>query len=219
MNSIIKWFRPASPAPRRPAAEIGRLYAINRWRVFEAAFVAYAMFYIVRNNFAPVAKEIGAALHYDKAMIGNILAGTALAYGLGKLVMGYFADRSDARKYDAVGMLLTAGLNFIFGATRNYWGHLFLWTLNGFAQGMGYGPCTRGLSHWYSVSERGTVFGFWNISHNVRGGIAGVLAARCAEQWGWPSAFYVPGGTSTVCSFYLFCRVSATPESSRRPPV
>src|SRR5438093_5632071 len=65
MNSIIKWFRPASPAPRRPAAEIGRLYAINRWRVFEAAFVAYAMFYIVRNNFAPVAKEIGAALHSD----------------------------------------------------------------------------------------------------------------------------------------------------------
>src|SRR5690349_5613401 len=96
--SLIAWFRPAPPQPLR-RAEVERLYPAYRWRIFEAAFVAYATFYIVRNNFAPVSKEIGAALHYDKDMIGNILAGTAIAYGLGKFVMGYFADRSDARKY------------------------------------------------------------------------------------------------------------------------
>ena len=195
------------------------MYPRYRWRVFESAFIAYATFYIVRNNFAPVSKEIGAALHYDKAMIGDILAGTALAYGLGKLVMGYFADRSDARKYAAAGMLLTAALNFIFGATTHYWTHLFLWTLNGFVQGMGYGPCTRGLSHWYSVKERGAIFGVWNISHNVGGGIAGYLAAKCAEHWGWASAFYVPGVIATLCAFYLFWRMRDTPQAEGLPPV
>jgi OPA family glycerol-3-phosphate transporter-like MFS transporter len=152
-------------------------------------------------------------------MIGNILAGTAIAYGLGKLVMGYFADRSDARKYVATGMLLTAALNFIFGATTHYWTHLFLWTLNGFVQGMGYGPCTRGLSHWYSVKERGAVFGVWNISHNVGGGIAGFLAAKCAEHWGWASAFYVPGVIATLCACYLFWRMRDTPQAEGLPPV
>ncbi len=151
--------------------------------------MAYAMFYVVRNNFAPVSKEIGAALHYDKAMTGDILAGTAMAYGIGKFVMGYFADRSDARKYVTVGMLLTAALNFLFGATTNYTAHVLLWTVNGFVQGVGYGPCTRGLSHWYSARERGTIFGVWNVSHNVGGGIAGYLAAKCASFWGWQSAF------------------------------
>src|SRR5438309_1100096 len=140
----LRWFKPAPHAPPLPAAQVERLYPHFRWQVFEAAFLAYAMFYIVRNNFSPVAKEIGEALGYNKSMIGDILAGTALAYGLGKFVMGYFADRSDARKYVAAGMLLTAALNFAFGATANYWGHVFLWTLNGFVQGMGYGPCTRG---------------------------------------------------------------------------
>src|SRR2546423_14460036 len=120
VSSILHWFRPAPPQPRRPQPEIDSLYAKYRWRVFEAAFIAYATFYLVRNNFAPVSKEIGAALHYDKGMIGDILAGTAIAYGIGKFVMGYFADRSDARKYVAVGMLLTAALNFIFGATTTY---------------------------------------------------------------------------------------------------
>jgi OPA family glycerol-3-phosphate transporter-like MFS transporter len=198
---------------------VEQLYPRYRWRIFESAFIAYATFYIVRNNFAPVSKEIGTALHYDKAMIGDILAGTAIAYGLGKLVMGYFAERSDARKYVAVGMLLTAALNFIFGATTHYWTHLFLWTLNGFVQGMGYGPCTRGLSHWYSVKERGAIFGVWNISHNVGGGIAGYLAAKRAEHWGWASAFYVPGVIATLCAVYLFWRMRDTPQSVGLPPV
>lgn len=219
LKAILDWFKPAPHRPRLSPDEVQRRYPRLRWQVFEAAFVAYASFYIVRNNFAPVAKEIGAALHYDKAMIGDILAGTALAYGLGKFVMGYFADRSDARKYVAVGMLLTAGLNFVFGATTHYWGHLVLWTLNGFIQGMGYGPCTRGLSHWYSVRERGTVFGVWNISHNIGGGIAGVLAAECASYWGWPSAFYVPALIAALGALYLFWRMRDTPQSLGLPPV
>src|SRR6267142_4089885 len=216
---LFAWFRPAPPIERLHVAEVQRSYPRYRWPIFEAAFIAYATFYLVRNNFAPVSKEIGAALHYDKDMIGNILAGTAIAYGVGKFVMGCFADRSDARKYVAAGMLLTALLNFAFGATHNYYGHVFLWTLNGFIQGMGYGPCTRGLSHWYSVRERGTIFGLWNTSHNVGGGIAGYLAAKSAEYWGWPSAFYVPGVIATLCAFYLFWRMRDTPQSVGLPPI
>src|SRR2546421_7315927 len=175
---LIEWLRPAAPIPRRSQAEITKLYPVYRWRIFEAAFIAYATFYIVRNNLAPVSKLFMDALHYDEVMVGHILSGTAIAYGIGKFVMGYFADRSDARKYIAVGMLLTAALNFAFGATTTYATHVFLWTLNGFVQGMGYGPCTRGLSHWYSVKERGTIFGLWNISHNVGVGIPGDLDAK-----------------------------------------
>ncbi len=216
---ITNWFKPAPHRPRLPEQEINRLYPRYRWQVFEAAFLAYAGFYLVRNNFAPVAKEIGAALQYDKSMIGDILAGTAIAYGIGKFVMGYFADRSDARKYVAVGMLLTAACNFLFGAAQTYWAHLLLWTLNGFVQGMGYGPCTRGLSHWYGVKERGTIFGVWNISHNIGGGIAGFLAAKCAEHWGWPSAFYVPGIIATIGAIYLFWRMRDTPQSVGLPSI
>jgi len=215
----IQWFKPAPHLPRLAPVEVARRYPAYRWRIFEAAFIAYATFYVVRNNFAPVSKEIGAALHYDKSMIGDLLAGTAIAYGLGKFVMGYLADRSDARKYVAVGMLLTAALNFLFGATANYWSHLFLWTINGFVQGMGYGPCTRGLSHWYSVKERGKIFGVWNISHNIGGGIAGFLAAWCAKHWGWQSAFYVPGIIAVIGALYLFWRMRDTPQSQGLPPV
>ncbi len=215
----LNWFKPAPHRPLKSAEEIARQYPRYRWQVFEAAFLAYAGFYLVRNNFAPVSKEIGASLHYTKSMIGDILLGTSIAYGVGKLVMGFFADRADSRKYLAVGMLLTACLNFIFGQTHNYVGHVLIWTINGFVQGMGYGPCARGLAHWYSVKERGTVFGWWNTSHNVGGGIAGWLAALCAEKWGWPSAFYVPGVIAVLASIYLFWRMRDTPQSEGLPAV
>jgi len=218
-QKIVQWFKPAPHRARCPPAEIDRRYSRCRWQIFESAFIAYATFYIVRNNFAPVSKEIGAALHYDKVMIGNILAGTAVAYGVGKLIMGYFADRSDARKYIGVAMLLTAFCNFLFGGTMSYHQQLLLWTLNGFVQGMGYGPCARGLAHWYSVRERGTVFGAWNTAHCFGGGAAGFLAAACAQYWGWRSAFYVPGVIATLCAFYLFWRMRDTPQSEGLPPV
>src|ERR1051326_5487510 len=218
-RGLFAWFRPAPAIPRLPDAEVQRLYPRYRWSVFEAAFIAYAAFYLVRNNFAPVSKEIGAALHYNKDMIGDILGYTSLAYGLGKFVMGYFADRSDARKYVATGLILTATVNFLFGATRNYHLHVWLWTLNGFIQGMGYGPCTRGISHWYSVKERGTAFGFWNMSHNVGGGIAAPLAAAVAGLWGWPSAFFVPGIIAVLLAIYLFWRMRDTPQSVGLPSV
>src|SRR5881409_2861462 len=94
----FNWFKLALLILCLLPAEAERFYLRYRWRIFESAFLAYATFYIVRNNFAPVSKEIGAALHYDKNMIGTILLATSVAYGIGKLVMGYFADRSDARK-------------------------------------------------------------------------------------------------------------------------
>ena len=116
-RSALAWFRPAPPKPRLSPGEIAHLYPRNRWRVFEAAFLAYAAYYLVRNNLGPVAKEFGTAFGYDKSTLGDIFQATALSYGLGKFVMGYFADRSDARKYVAAGLFLSGVINFLFAGT------------------------------------------------------------------------------------------------------
>jgi OPA family glycerol-3-phosphate transporter-like MFS transporter len=219
INKLLQWFKPDPPAPRQPPAEVARLYPIYRWRIFESAFIGYAMFYVVRNNLGVVAKEMGEALSYDKSMLGDIMAATAIAYGIGKLLMGYLSDHSNPRKFMFAGLLLTAGCNFAFGAAENFKVHLALWTLNGLIQGMGYGPCARGLGHWYTYRERGTIFGVWNMSHNLGGGLVGVIAAACALRWGWPSAFFVPGLIATIAAFYLLWRMRDTPQSVGLPSI
>jgi MFS transporter, OPA family, glycerol-3-phosphate transporter len=216
---LFRWFRPAPHIARLPKEEVDRVYPRYRWQIFESAYVGYATFYLVRNNLGPVMKEMGQALHYDKSMLGNIVAMSAISYGVGKFLMGYLSDRSNPRKFIAVGLVLSAIANFIFGASTTYGMHLALWTLNGLIQGMGYGPCARGLGHWYSYKERGTIFGFWNTAHNVGGGFVGILAAFCAKNWGWSSAFFVPGMISCVAAVYLFWRMRDTPQSVGLPPI
>ena len=177
------------------------------------------MFYLVRNNMSTVAKDIEGALHYDHSMIGSILAVTAIMYGLGKFLMGSLSDRSNPRKFMAVGLLLTALFNFAFGSVANYNVHFALWAMNGFIQGMGWPPCGRSIGHWYSLKERGSVFAIWNVAHNIGGGLAGILAAYAASNYGWQAAFYFPGTIAVIGSIYLFWRLRDTPQSVGLPRI
>ncbi len=219
MATISNPFRPAKHIARLPDAEVQRLYPRFRWQILESTFIGYATFYFVRNNLPVVSKEMGQALGYSKGQIGDLLALTAIAYGIGKFAMGAWSDRSNPRYFMPAGLLLTALCNFLFGASGNYSTHLLLWTLNGFVQGMGWGPCGRSLGHWYSVRERGTVFAFWNIAHNVGGGLTGIIVAYSTAWWGWPHAFFVPGILAVVCAGYLLWRLRDTPQSEGLPPV
>ncbi|WCL48864.1 MFS transporter [Leptospira sp. GIMC2001] len=212
-------FKPAPAIPRLPQDEIDAKYPKFRWQILESTFIGYSVFYLVRNNFPLVSKEIGQALSYSKEQIGDILAVTAIAYGIGKFLMGALSDRSNPRIFMPFGLLLTAGLNFCFGFSENYHMHLLLWTLNGLVQGMGWPPCGRSLGHWYSLKERGTVFAFWNISHNVGGGLVGIIAAYSASFFGWQYAFFIPGIICVFASVYLFARLRDTPQSVGLPSI
>jgi MFS transporter, OPA family, glycerol-3-phosphate transporter len=108
MSSLATLFRPAPHVARRSDAEVERLYPRFRWRILESTFIGYATFYLVRNNLPVVSKEMGAALGYTKGQIGDILALTAIAYGLGKFVLGAWSDRSNPRYFMSAGLLLTA---------------------------------------------------------------------------------------------------------------
>ncbi len=219
LSRIRRYYASPGPAPRVPDDEIPVRYPIFRWRAMEATFLGYATFYLVRNKIGTVAKDIESALHYNKSMVGDILAISAISYGLSKFLMGSVSDRSDARKFMATGLLLSAFCNFAFGATSNYPMHLALWALNGFVQGIGWPPCGRSMGHWFSESERGLTFSIWNVSHNVGGGIAGVLAAWAVESYGgWRYAFYAPGVVALLGAVYIFCRLRDTPQSVGLPP-
>src|SRR5271154_5192571 len=108
---VVDWFQPAPAIPRKSPEEVAKAYPIFRWRIFEATFIAYAAYYLVRNNLSPVQVDLGRAPGYDKTMLGSILASSAGAYGIGKLVLGQFADRSNAKRFLLLGLVLTAGLN------------------------------------------------------------------------------------------------------------
>jgi OPA family glycerol-3-phosphate transporter-like MFS transporter len=219
MTLVPRFLRPAPHIARVSEEQIQKIYPRLRWQILESTFIGYATFYLVRNNLPVVSKEMGQALSYSKDQIGDMLAVMVAVYGLGRFLMGSLSDRSNPRYFMPLGLLATAACNFAFAAASSYPAHLALWGLNGLAQSMGWAPCGRSLSHWYSTRERGTVFGFWNLAQNVGGGMIGVIAAYSAALLGWRSAFYVPGILATICAIYLMVRLRDTPQSEGLPSI
>jgi OPA family glycerol-3-phosphate transporter-like MFS transporter len=219
MSWNLPFLKPAPHIVRLPEEQIKRLYPKMRWQIMESTFIGYAIFYFVRNNLPVVSKEMGESLLYSKEQIGDLLAITAISYGIGKFFMGAWSDRSNPRYFMPLGLLLTAFCNFAFGAVHTYPVHMALWGLNGLFQSMGWAPCGRSLGHWYSIRERGIKFAFWNIAQNVGLGLTGLVVAYSTVLLGWRSAFYVPGILAVICAVYLIFRLRDTPQSVGLPPI
>src|SRR5438309_5443329 len=115
---VRRFYAAPSHAPPLPQAAVQSLYPSYRFRAMESTFLGYAAFYLVRNNIPFVTLEMHDTLGYTKETVGDITAMWGLAYGISKFVMGTVSDKSNARRFIATGLMLTAVCNFAFGAAR-----------------------------------------------------------------------------------------------------
>ncbi|SUH02660.1 phosphoglycerate transporter [Salmonella enterica subsp. enterica] len=111
-----------------------------------------------------------------------------IAYGISKGVMSSLADKASPKVFMACGLVLCAIVNVGLGFSSAFWIFAALVVFNGLFQGMGVGPSFITIANWFPRRERGRVGAFWNISHNVGGGIvAPIVGAAFAilgsEHW------------------------------------
>eukprot|EP01030_Chromulinospumella_sphaerica_P008642 gene8642-8454_t len=161
-----------------PEEKIDSTYRRLRWQIFAGIFFGYAGYYLLRKNFSlamPYLIDEG----YTRGQLGLAMSAIAIAYGLSKFLMGLVSDRSNPRYFLPFGLLVSAGVMFIFGfapwATSSVTMMFILLFINGWAQGMGWPPSGRTMVHWWSQKERGGVVSVWNVAHNVGGGLIGPL--------------------------------------------
>lgn len=212
-----------APVIKETSEGVYQEYARMRLQVFIGIFVGYAGYYLVRKNFALVMPDL-AAQGYSKADLGLALSGVSIAYGFSKFIMGYVSDRSNARYFLPIGLVLSASVMIFMGlsswATSSIFIMFCLLLLNGWFQGMGWPPCGRVLAHWFSRHERGTKMSVWNVSHNVGGGLIGPMAIFGVMLFGtWHSKFYFSGMAALFLALIAFLLIRDSPESLGWPPV
>jgi OPA family glycerol-3-phosphate transporter-like MFS transporter len=200
-----------------------RTYKRLRWQVFMGIFLGYAGYYLVRKNFSlamPDLMERG----FSKTDLGFALSGVSIAYGLSKFLMGMVSDRSNARIFLPLGLLLSALCMISMGifpfATSSIAIMFALLFLNGWFQGMGWPPCGRVMVHWFSKKERGFKMSIWNTSHNIGGGLIGPLAIAGLAIFGaWESKFYFPGLIALAIAVLAYFLIRDTPKSCGLPSI
>ena len=171
------WNFLAPPAHKQelPAEKIDSTYKSYRWQVFLGIFIGYAGFYIVRKNFSMAIPEL-AQFGFEKGELSIVLSMNAVAYALSKFLMGSVSDRSNARVFLPLGLILAAvSMMFMivpvqfFGPEQKSLAIIVMAALNflvGWFNGMGWPPCGRVMTHWFSVTERGTMM--WAVHWLVR---------------------------------------------------
>ncbi|SDD90313.1 glycerol-3-phosphate transporter [Riemerella columbipharyngis] len=203
--------------------KIDSVYKSKRMQVFIGIFIGYAGYYLVRKNFSlamPHLEQSG----FTKESLGLVLSANAIAYGLSKFIMGGISDRSDARKFLALGLILSSLATFLLGTAFGVSSIAIMFMLQfliGWFQGMGWPPCGRVMTHWFSQNERGTKMSFWNVAHNVGGGLMGPLVMYGTLWFGsWQKgAFWFPAIVGIVIALISLLLVRDTPQSCGLPPI
>lgn len=217
------FLKPPAHKPLLAKEKIDPTYKRLRLQVFLGAFIGYAGYYFIRKNFSlamPHLKEQG----FDEAGLGFALAAVSIAYGISKFVMGSVSDRSNSRIFLTIGLLLSAftmiAMGFIPALTSSVTVMFIVLFINGWFQGMGWPPCGRIMTHWFSANERGTKMAIWNVAHNVGGALMPVLVTLGLAVFGdWHSSLYFPAMAAIIVAFIAFALIRDTPQSVGLPNI
>ena len=235
----MSFLTPPAFKPEQTGPEADEKYRRLRWQVFLGIFIGYAGFYIVRKNFS-MAIPMLAPLGFDKGELSLVLSMNAIAYGFSKFLMASISDRSNAQRFLPLG-LVAAALSMLFmivpvqflGAEHKVAAITLMAVLNflvGWFNGMGWPPCGRVMTHWFSIKERGTWMSFWNCAHNVGGALVGPMAVYGAMWFGsWfykNSDYYFligtyafPAAVAVLIAVIAYCMIRDTPQSCGLPSI
>ena len=218
MLSIFK----AGPAANKvPAEKVQETYGRYRIQALLSVFLGYLAYYIVRNNFTLSTPYLKEHLDLSATQIGLLSSCMLIAYGISKGIMSSLADKASPKVFMACGLILCAIVNVGLGFSTGFWVFAALVVFNGLFQGMGVGPSFFTIANWFPRKERGRVGAFWNISHNVGGGIVAPIVGAAFAILGsehWQSASYiVPAGVAVLFAFIVLMLGKGSPRQEGLP--
>lgn len=200
--SFFSFFKMSGPSEKQvPAEKQDKVYKSLRFQTFVAGTLGYSLYYVCRTGLNVVKGPIINEGFLTATQLGAISSCLLYSYAAGKFVNGILADRSNIKRFMAMGLLVSAFANLVFGFT-GLWNTAvgaassamvlflcFLWAMNGWVQSMGTAPAVVGLSRWFPLSIRGTYYGFFSSSHNIGEGLSfvfcGLLVGLAGWQWGF----------------------------------
>jgi sugar phosphate permease len=186
-------------------------------KVMWVLWLTYGAFYFCRSNLSAAVPGMQAELDLTKTEIGWILGALKISYGIGQLVNGQLAERIGARRLLAVGMLVSAGLNVLFGLATGFYFLLFIWACNGYFQALGWPPTMRVAAAWFPPIMRGRAISVIGTGYQLAGALTFVVAGWSAEWLGWRGALYVPALLLAASAIYMLATLREAPEAGTAP--
>ncbi len=190
--------------------------------MYFVAWSMYASYYLCKLNISiavpSLVEFLGGGSQGEKA-VGYFNAAFSIAYAVGQVTNGYLADKLGPRKVATVGMILSAGMNFLFGLSRSFGFFLLFWALNGFFQATGAPSRIKVIGNWCPPEKRGTVMGFVGTDYVFGNAVAWFMSGLVLDYLGWRYIFIVPAVILLFSAMHFFIRVRNSPKDVGLPEV
>ena len=213
-------------------------FSVEQWKFIIYSMIVYMFFYVTRKNLSMAQVEMFEDGVITKYAIGIILTVHGLLYGISRFVNGFWADRLNGRIFMAIGLAITALMNFLFGYSPalakvitvslggtelslngvNILTILFavFWIVNGWSLGMGFPACAKMLTHWIHPKELATKMAIWNTSHSFGAvfalGLCSLILGPLGLDWRW--CFWVPAALAAAATVFCFFCVKDSPTEA-----
>lgn len=176
------------PKINMPVSEQRKKWFMEFMKPFIISVLLYSFMYFVRDDFKAAQPLLKTQLHMTTTDLGLIGTAFSLAYGIGKIIVGYIVTDKDNKKAASIMLMGASIIVACFGFLLTF-NHIALgwllafWAINGLFQ-CGAGPCCSGvIMNWTTKKNYGRYYGIWSASHNIGGGLAGMFALWCANTF------------------------------------
>lgn len=194
-------------------------FSVEQWKFIIFSMIVYMFFYVTRKNLSMAQVEMFEDGVISKYAIGIILTVHGVLYGVSRFVNGFWADRLNGRIFMAIGLALTALMNFLFGCTSLTILFGIFWVINGWTLGMGFPACAKMLTHWIHPKELATKMAIWNTSHSFGAvlalGLCSLILGPLGLNWRW--CFWVPAALAAAATVFCFFCVMDSPTEAGVP--
>ena len=217
---LLRIFAPAAAIPieSHDADTVARKYRHWQKRVLFSSIIGYATFYFVRANLPFAMPFMEHNLGIQKQQLGLFLTLHGSLYGVSKFANGFLGDRANARAFMAFGLGASALMNVLFGFNSAVVTLGLIWMANGWFQGLGFPPCARLLTNWFSPKQLASKMSIWNTSHQIGSGLVAILCSYLVVI-SWRLAFFVPAAIAFVIVIFIWFTLPDTPPSVGLPEV
>ena len=191
-------------------------FSAAQWRFMISSMLVYAFFFVTRTNLSmaqPGMLEEGVISTYA---LGTIMSINGVLFGISQFINGIWAERVSGHVFIALGLGLSALMNFLFGCTSITILFIILWIINGWVQGMGFPSCSKMLTHWIHPKELATKWSIWITTCSI-GTVASL--ALCSLILGplglngrW--CFWVPAALAALIAAFCFFCLKASPTEA-----
>lgn len=166
---------------------------IKRGFILGMCWMAYASIYLGRLNLS-----IAAPIMEQEELINAVQMGTLgscffFTYAFGQIINGYLGDRVNPKRMFSIGIIVAALCNILIGFGPSVPMIFLLWSINGYAQSMIWGPLLKILSYTYiKEKERSRAAMILSTSIGV-GSVLAILISSIVLENGFEAVFWVAG--------------------------